>query len=76
MSECKRYLLLSALNVASDPALADQMLAQKLRSNRVLALQSLEEVINKYANKQDDTEEDERRKRLEKEKQKKEVERV
>ncbi|KAG7325704.1 hypothetical protein KOW79_010629 [Hemibagrus wyckioides] len=55
-----------------DPALADPMLAQKLRSNRELALSSIEEVINKYANIQDDAEEEERRKRLGKEKQKKE----
>ncbi|KAB5517976.1 hypothetical protein PHYPO_G00173770 [Pangasianodon hypophthalmus] len=57
---------------ATDPALTDPMLTQKLRSNRELALSSLEEVINKYAGKQDDTEEEERRKRLGKEKQKKE----
>lgn len=64
------------INVALDPALTDPLLAQKLRANREVALSSLEEVINKYANKQDDTEEEERRKRLEKEKQKKEVKRV
>ncbi|XP_053540166.1 death domain-associated protein 6 isoform X2 [Ictalurus punctatus] len=56
----------------SDPALVDSLLSQKLRSNRERALSSLEEVINKFANKQDDTEEEERRKRLEKEKPKKE----
>ncbi|KAK3508261.1 hypothetical protein QTP70_017650 [Hemibagrus guttatus] len=55
-----------------DPALADPMLAQKLRSNRELALSSIEEVISKYASIQDDTEEEERRKRLGKGKQKKE----
>ncbi|XP_072531596.1 death domain-associated protein 6 isoform X2 [Salminus brasiliensis] len=56
----------------SDPALCDQTLSQKLRSNRELALTSLEEVINKYAYKQDDTEEEERQKRQERERQKKE----
>ncbi|KAF4080362.1 hypothetical protein AMELA_G00169560 [Ameiurus melas] len=56
----------------SDPALVDPLLSQKLRSNRERALSSLEEVINKFANKQDDTEEEERKKRLEKEKPKKE----
>lgn len=61
--------------LALDPALADPMLAQKLRSNRELALSSIEEVISKYANIQDDAEEEERRKRLGKEKQKKEVKR-
>lgn len=61
------------INVGSDPALVDSLLSQKLRSNRERALSSLEEVINKFANKQDDTEEEERRKRLEKEKPKKEV---
>lgn len=64
------------LRLASDPALTDPLLSQKLRANRELALSSLEEVISKYANIQDDTEEEERRKRLGKEKQKKEVRRV
>ncbi|XP_017563966.1 death domain-associated protein 6 isoform X1 [Pygocentrus nattereri] len=56
-----------------DPALCNPVLAQKLRSNREVALTSLEEVINKYAYKQDDTEEEERQKRQEKERQKKEM---
>ncbi|XP_060760796.1 death domain-associated protein 6 isoform X2 [Neoarius graeffei] len=64
--------LTDAYKPTLDPALTDPLLAQKLRANREVALSSLEEVINKYANKQDDTEEEERRKRLEKEKQKKE----
>lgn len=63
------------LIVASDPALTDTQLTQKLLSNREIALHSLDEVISKYANKQDDVEEEERRKRLEKEKQKKQVRR-
>ncbi|KAG5843031.1 hypothetical protein ANANG_G00184180 [Anguilla anguilla] len=58
---------------ASDPALTDPALARKLRSNRELALTSLDQVINKYAMKQDDTEEEERKKRLEREKTKKEA---
>ncbi|XP_076158112.1 death domain-associated protein 6 isoform X2 [Alosa pseudoharengus] len=47
----------------TDPALADPTLARKLRSNREVALSSLEEVISKYAMKQGDTEEEERQKR-------------
>ncbi|XP_041867974.1 death domain-associated protein 6 isoform X2 [Melanotaenia boesemani] len=50
----------------TDPALNDTNLLQKLRSNREQALSRLEEVITKYANKQEDTEEQERCKRLEK----------
>ncbi|XP_061109396.1 death domain-associated protein 6 isoform X3 [Conger conger] len=57
---------------AGDPALTDSALARKLRSNREVALNSLEEVIGKYALKQDDTEEEERRKRLERDRTKKE----
>ncbi|XP_062384941.1 death domain-associated protein 6 [Sardina pilchardus] len=56
----------------TDPALADPTLARKLRSNREVALSSLEEVITKYAMKQGDTEEEERQKR-QKANQKKEV---
>ncbi|KAM9435022.1 death domain-associated protein 6 [Clarias gariepinus] len=56
----------------SDPAINDSSLERKLRSNREVALGSLEEVINKYALKQDDAEEEDRRKRLEKDKAKKE----
>ncbi|XP_061109394.1 death domain-associated protein 6 isoform X2 [Conger conger] len=58
---------------AGDPALTDSALARKLRSNREVALNSLEEVIGKYALKQDDTEEEERRKRLERDRTKKEA---
>ncbi|XP_072226556.1 death domain-associated protein 6 isoform X2 [Leuresthes tenuis] len=51
---------------ATDPALSDSTLMRKLRSNREVALTHLEEVITKYAVQQDDTEEQERRKRLDK----------
>ncbi|XP_041810831.1 death domain-associated protein 6 [Chelmon rostratus] len=51
---------------ASDPALSDQSLLRRLQSNREVALSHLEEVINKYAVKQEDTEELERAKRREK----------
>lgn len=47
----------------TDPALSDPTLARKLRSNREVALSGLEEVITKYAMKQGDTEEEERKKR-------------
>ncbi|KAJ0055255.1 hypothetical protein NL108_013558, partial [Boleophthalmus pectinirostris] len=57
---------------ACDPALEDPTLSRKLRSNRELALNRLEEVITKYATKQDDTEEQERLKRSEKDKSNKE----
>eukprot|EP00063_Salmo_salar_P022393 XP_013997228.1 PREDICTED: death domain-associated protein 6-like [Salmo salar] len=56
----------------TDPALLDPTLARKLRSNREVALSSLEQVISKYALKQDDTEEEERSKRIERDRQKKE----
>ncbi|XP_022078222.2 death domain-associated protein 6 [Acanthochromis polyacanthus] len=55
---------------ASDPALSNPSLQQKLRSNREMALSRLEEVITKYAVKQEDAEEQERSKRLEKDKEK------
>ncbi|KAL3043496.1 hypothetical protein OYC64_003374 [Pagothenia borchgrevinki] len=55
-----------AYKPASDPALSDISLLRKLRSNREMAMSSLDEVITKYAVKQDDTEEQERAKRLEK----------
>ncbi|XP_036371504.1 death domain-associated protein 6 [Megalops cyprinoides] len=58
---------------AGDPALADPTLARKLRSNREVALTSLDEVITKYALKQDDTEEDERKKRQERDRVRKET---
>ncbi|KAJ4927708.1 hypothetical protein JOQ06_015781 [Pogonophryne albipinna] len=51
---------------ASDPALSDTSLLRKLRSNREMAMSRLDEVITKFAVKQDDTEEQERAKRLEK----------
>ncbi|KAK2830757.1 hypothetical protein Q5P01_018688 [Channa striata] len=49
-----------------DPAQSDPSLEKKLQSNREVALSRLEEVITKYAKKQDDLEEQERSKRLEK----------
>ncbi|XP_047460251.1 death domain-associated protein 6 [Mugil cephalus] len=51
---------------AADPALVDVTLLKKLRSNREVAVTRLEEVITKYAVKQEDTEERERSKRIEK----------
>ncbi|KAM4540001.1 death domain-associated protein 6 isoform 1-T2 [Odontesthes bonariensis] len=51
---------------ATDPALSDSTLMRKLRSNREVAITHLDEVITKYAVQQDDTEEQERRKRLDK----------
>ncbi|XP_071357301.1 death domain-associated protein 6 [Trachinotus anak] len=57
---------------ATDPALSDTSLQRKLRANREVALSRLEEVITKYAVKQEDTEEQERSKRLEKDSKKKE----
>ncbi|RVE66801.1 hypothetical protein OJAV_G00110940 [Oryzias javanicus] len=47
----------------SDPALSDQSLQHKLRSNREVAMSRLEEVITKYAVKQEDVEEHERLRR-------------
>lgn len=40
-------------SAATDPALMDPALLKKLRSNRVVALSRLEEVIDKYAVEQD-----------------------
>ncbi|XP_043092085.1 death domain-associated protein 6-like [Puntigrus tetrazona] len=55
-----------------DPALTDPTLNRKLRSNRDVALSSLEEVITKYAIKQEDIEVlEEMRKRQERDRQKK-----
>uniref|UniRef100_UPI0037E84DAF death domain-associated protein 6 n=1 Tax=Semicossyphus pulcher TaxID=241346 RepID=UPI0037E84DAF len=51
---------------ATDPALSDPSLLRKLRSNREVALSRLEDVITKYAVKQEDTEEQERIRRQEK----------
>ncbi|XP_029298927.1 death domain-associated protein 6 [Cottoperca gobio] len=55
-----------AYKPATDPALSDPSLLRKLRSNREVALSRLEEVITKYAVQQEDTEEQERARRLEK----------
>lgn len=46
-----------------DPALSDPTLARRLRENRTLAMNRLDEVISKYAVMQDRSEEDERQKR-------------
>lgn len=46
-----------------DPALSDPILARRLRENRTLAMNRLDEVISKYAVMQDRSEEDERQKR-------------
>lgn len=51
---------------AQDPALADPALLRKLKSNREESLSRLEEVISKFAVKQEDTEVQERSKRLQK----------
>lgn len=53
-------------SIASDPAFLDSSLLRKLRTNREVAVSRLEEVISKYANRQEDTEELERKKRQEK----------
>lgn len=58
---------------ALDPALTDLALHRKLRSNRDVALSNLEEVITKYANKQEDMQVEEVRKKQERDRQKKEV---
>ncbi|XP_034400919.1 death domain-associated protein 6 [Cyclopterus lumpus] len=58
---------------APDPALADPSLLRKLRSNRELALSRLKEVVTSYAIKQEDMEEQDRAKRLEKDSKEKEV---
>ena len=61
-------LLLSNSNwLTLDPALSNPSLLKQLRSNREVALSSLEEVITKFSVKQDDIEEQERNKRQEKE---------
>uniref|UniRef100_A0A3P8WWZ9 Death domain-associated protein 6 n=1 Tax=Cynoglossus semilaevis TaxID=244447 RepID=A0A3P8WWZ9_CYNSE len=52
---------------ATDPALLDNSLQRKLRANREVALSRLEEVISKYAVKQEDMEEQDRSRRQEKE---------
>ncbi|XP_052441277.1 death domain-associated protein 6-like [Carassius gibelio] len=56
-----------------DPALTDPALTRKLRSNRDMALSSLEEVITRYATKQEDIEVEEMRKRQERDRLKKEA---
>uniref|UniRef100_A0A3Q0RIG8 Death domain-associated protein 6 n=1 Tax=Amphilophus citrinellus TaxID=61819 RepID=A0A3Q0RIG8_AMPCI len=65
--------LTDAYKPATDPALSDQSLLRKLRSNREVALTRLEEVITKYAVKQEDTEEQERSRRPQKDGKNKEV---
>ncbi|XP_072304316.1 death domain-associated protein 6 isoform X2 [Eucyclogobius newberryi] len=58
--------LTDSFKPASDPAFVDPALSRKLRSNRELARSRLDEVISKYASKQEDTEEQERQKRTDK----------
>ncbi|MFT7811304.1 death domain-associated protein 6 [Arapaima gigas] len=58
--------LTDAYKPAADPALTNLTLARKLRSNREVALVNLNNVITKYCLKQEDAEEIERKKRLEK----------
>ncbi|KAM8841135.1 death domain-associated protein 6 isoform 2-T3 [Spinachia spinachia] len=65
--------LTDAYKPATDPALADPSLLRKLRSNREVALSRLEGVITRFANKQGDTEEQDRARRLEKDRKEKEV---
>uniref|UniRef100_A0A8C5N611 Death domain-associated protein 6 n=1 Tax=Gouania willdenowi TaxID=441366 RepID=A0A8C5N611_GOUWI len=48
---------------AMDPALSNPTLQRRLRNNREVALSRLDEVISKYADKQEDTKEQEKRKR-------------
>ncbi|XP_029440024.1 death domain-associated protein 6 isoform X2 [Rhinatrema bivittatum] len=48
-----------------DPALSDPSLAHRLKKNRSTAIDSLDDVIRKYAAMQDEGEEEERRKRKE-----------
>ncbi|XP_041664256.1 death domain-associated protein 6 [Cheilinus undulatus] len=57
---------------ATDPALLDTSLLRKLRSNREVALSRLEEVITKYAVKQEDMQEEERLRRQDKDNKEKE----
>lgn len=52
----------------ADPALDDPSLLRKLRSNRELAIDRLDDVISKYSSKQEDTEEQERQKRSDRDK--------
>ncbi|KPP60733.1 hypothetical protein Z043_121240, partial [Scleropages formosus] len=65
--------LTDAYKPAADPALSDSALSRKLRSNRDIAIANLNSVITKYALKQEDGEENERRKRVAKGKVKEEV---
>ncbi|XP_026156343.1 death domain-associated protein 6 [Mastacembelus armatus] len=58
--------LTESYSPATDPALVDTTLMRKLRSNREVALSRLDEVISKYAVKQEDMEEQERKKRRDK----------
>uniref|UniRef100_A0A3B4BN36 Death domain-associated protein 6 n=1 Tax=Periophthalmus magnuspinnatus TaxID=409849 RepID=A0A3B4BN36_9GOBI len=58
---------------ACDPALENPTLLKRLRSNRELAINRLEDVITKYATRQDDAEEQERLKRSKKDKTNKEA---
>uniref|UniRef100_A0AAQ4RQN8 Death domain-associated protein 6 n=1 Tax=Gasterosteus aculeatus aculeatus TaxID=481459 RepID=A0AAQ4RQN8_GASAC len=65
--------LTDAYKPAADPALSDPSLLRKLRSNREVALSRLEGVITRFAIKQEDTEEQDRARRLEKDRKEKEA---
>ncbi|XP_037329201.2 death domain-associated protein 6 isoform X2 [Pungitius pungitius] len=65
--------LTDAYKPATDPALADPSLLRKLRSNREVALSRLEGVITSFAIQQEDTEEQDRARRLEKDRKDKEA---
>ncbi|XP_068566936.1 LOW QUALITY PROTEIN: death domain-associated protein 6 [Cebidichthys violaceus] len=65
--------LTDAYKPATDPALEDPSLLRKLRSNREVALSRLEEVITNYAIKQEDVEEQDRARRLDKDSKEKEA---
>lgn len=68
--------LTDSYKIATDPALSNPSLMHKLRSNREVAMSRLEEVINKFAVKQEDTEEQERCKRQERDKEVRKAESV
>jgi len=58
---------------ATDPALADPSLLRQLRQNREVALARLKEVVTTYAVRQEDMEEEDRARRLDRDSRDKEV---
>ncbi|XP_034016879.1 death domain-associated protein 6 isoform X2 [Thalassophryne amazonica] len=68
--------LTDSYKTTSDPALSDAALQRQLRSNREMSLSHLEDVITKYAVKQENTEEQDRCKRMKKDNQDKEVQKT